>query len=152
MNGVISGNMPKLTCYFAHSRQDYGSVEELEILEEMKRRRLLPYEPFLEEEKILQSYNVQNFDDNPYYELGRRLWTKCTGAIKRCDIILGWIPRRDSIGVSAELAIAYESKKFIQLIAPFPHPLYTVVPDQYFDSIQSWKNYRQYEWKNIKPY
>lgn len=138
--------MPKLNCYFAHSRQTYGSPEESEILEELQWRRLVVYEPFKEELKILEKHDIMDYSLTPYYKPGREIWTKCLGAIKKCDVMLAWIPRRDSIGVSAEIAEAYNAKKFIMVITSLKHPSFTVYADQMYENIADWKHNQQYRW------
>jgi nucleoside 2-deoxyribosyltransferase len=140
----------KLKCYFAHPFETRGSPEEKEILEELESRRLNVHEPFTEEDCILKKYGKTHYymDGKPiYFELAREIWTKDLGAIKNSDIVVAYLPNRQ-IGTSMEVAVAYEYKKFIQIISPIKHPSFAVYADQLFETIADWKRYKEVKWVN----
>jgi len=140
----------KLKCYFAHPYTTKGTSEEKEIIEELKSRRLDLYEPFTSEGKLLEKYGVKEYYTGPiYYEMAREIWTKDIGAVKKSDIIVAYLPH-PSMGTAMEIATAYEFKKFIQIISPMKHPSFSIYADQLFESIQAWKNHKQYKWINYE--
>lgn len=134
--------------YFAHPYNTVGSDGEREIIEELKSRQVSIFNPFKEEGDVLEKYGKEEYYKGPtYWQLARDIWTKDLGAVKKCDILLAWLPNKEGIGTSAEIATAYEYKKFIQIISPYRHPSFSVYADQYFLSIRKWKRRILYKWE-----
>lgn len=144
--------MPRMRCYFAHPYKSRYSKEEILILEELKHRRLEVYEPFRGEGKILQKYGKTEYYTGPIYgELAREIWTKDRGAVLKSDMLLAYIPDEyESRGTMAELAIAYEHKKFIQIISPLKHPSFSVYAyDELYETIDDWIRHKRYKWEKF---
>lgn len=144
--------MSRLKCYFAHPQKSRYSEEELMIIDELKSRRLEIYEPFRGEEELLKKYGKKHYYIGPIYgELAREIWTKDRGAILDCDMLLAYIPDEfESRGTMAELAIAYEHKKFIQVISPLKHPAFSVYAwDELYETIYDWIRRKRYVWEKF---
>lgn len=140
-----------IKCYFAHPYHSRKSPKIDKIKEELRFRQVEVYDPFLEEEEILARYDKKEYYEGKiYWQLARDIWTKDIGSLKKCQFVLGWIPDRNCIGTAAEIATAYDFKKFIQIISPLRHPMFSVYADQYFLSVDEWIRRHEYIWETYK--
>lgn len=120
-------------------------------MEELEHRQVKVYNPFTEEGDIIKKYGKEEYYKGPiYWQMARDIWTKDIGAVKRCDIIVAWMPHKKCIGTSAEVATAYEYKKFVQIISPLKHPSFSVYADQFYLTIDDWIHFNTYEWEVYK--
>lgn len=138
-----------ISCYFAHPCDTKGSEEEKRIKMELKLRGVNVHDPFENEEKILKKYEIDDYYNDPRWQIGRDIWTSDIGMIKKCSMLLAYIPDYGCLGTAAELATAYENRKFIQIISPIQHPMFSVYsdPEHFFKKISDWENWRPFKWK-----
>lgn len=130
-------------CYFAHPGRTKGSKEEAEIIEELESRRVIIYNPF---DDILNTR--ERFLENRTYKQARQIWINDFKHVVDCDMLLAYQPV-GTAGTGAEILWAYIHHKFIQIISPIRHPLFAYVltkGNQFYDSIESWKNFRETRW------
>lgn len=133
----------KLKCYFAHPGRTKGSKEEAEIIEELKARRIIVYNPF---DDMIQKR--KEFLEDYDYKLARRIWINDFKLLVEADMVLAYQPV-GTAGTGAEIVWAYIHHKFIQIISPIRHPLFAYVltgGNQMFETIEEWKNHKQMRW------
>lgn len=141
----------KMQVYFAHPYSSVDMLEKNMIIEELKLRNLKVHNPFDGEEKILKKYGVNDYYENPNWEMAREIWTKDIKAIVKSNLLVAWLPiGACGMGTAQEVVIAYNFNKFIQIISPILHPSFAVYADQLFISIKDFINQSEYKWKNYK--
>lgn len=150
---IISEEIRPRICYFAHPYESQGRPEEAEIIEELKSRRVVVYNPFDgENEMMLKKYGRTNYYPDPPYKMGREIWAKDLRQVSEADMILVYVPEGERLsgGVGIEMFHAYQLHKFIQIVSSSRHPAFAYVltkGNQYYDSINSWKIFRQTRWE-----
>ena len=138
--------MTKLKCYLAHPEKHKNDPMKILLVEELKSRRIEVIDPFDMEKPYLEEIGIKDYWECQGWKLARKIWTLDIGLVYKCDMLVGWIPDYESIGTSAEIAMAYVWKKFIQIISPIHHPMFSVYADQYFESIDDFIRRREYIW------
>ena len=137
--------------YFAHPLDLRFDEDKFRILDELKSRQLLVYDPYDEEEKIVHAYGQETYWDNPNWDLARELWTKDLKAINKSDFLLAWIPTYEAIGTSKEMTIAYLTRRmYVQVISPILHPSFAVEAHQLFTTIDDFVARKPHIWKKVK--
>ena len=134
----------KYKCYFAHPSHTKNTKEEVEIIEELKARRIEVYNPF---DTQLHT-NTKEWKKKLSYKQARKIWIKDFKAVSDSDMILAYQPV-GTAGTGAEILWAYINHKFIQIISPIRHPLFAYVltgPNQMFETIEDWKKYIKLVW------
>jgi len=143
----------KFKCYFAHPYPSIGSPEEIEILEELKNRRVDVVNPFDDEDDfMLTKHGRTSYYPDPPYKMARGMWIKDLRQVAKCDMILVYVPdgMRLSGGCGIEMFHAWQLKKFIQVISNHWHPAIAYVLDskgnQFFNTVEQWKKHKQVKW------
>ncbi len=136
---------PKLKCFFSHPYNTKGSLEEAEIVAELKARQVEVINP-LEYVK-----EIKDFRFNISYKTIRDYWTKDLKNISECDMILIYVPEGTKLsgGCGIQMFHAYQLHKFIQIITDNPHPAIAWVltgANQIYETIKDWKGFHQMRW------
>jgi len=144
----------KLKCYLAHPYNCKDSEDKKKIMSILEERRVDVLDPFLAEGNLLKKYGAKEYYSGPYhqkdaqYKLGREIWINDLIRVRKCDMILAWLPY-PSIGTAAELFEAFIRGKFIQIISPMKHPLFAYVTcggNQQFETVHDFDKLRKFRW------
>ena len=143
-----------LEVYFAHPYSYREDPLKEKLKEELKFRLIKMYDPFEDEDKILQKYGLniksKGYYTHPYYKLAREIWFKDLHMLYKLDFLIAWLPDYKAIGTSMEIVEAYRKDKYIQIISPIIHPSFAVYANQFFLSIDDYIRRKQYKWMEFK--
>lgn len=119
--------------YFAHPLVTWGTVVEKQIESVLRDRGYKVYNPFDNERKLLDKYNILSYYDNPTKEIASEIYKSDLNLVKKCDELFAWYPRDHiPIGTSIEVGWADCMKKPVTVIETQKHPFLLSISDKYY--------------------
>jgi len=143
---------PKITIYFAHPYDTFGTKEEKEIEKILTERGFIVVNPFEEqhEKELNKKYEVNTYYDKSSLEFAKEIVNKDILLVNDCDAFFGWFPKGITIiGAAIELTWAEKFKKKIYCLSYKPHPFLWVMSDVLYIDFEDFQHDRRRYGKNI---